>query len=255
MTTLTERPGLLRRAAGMVLDLLIPPLCLACSGRVDRPGALCPACWSKLTFLSLPLCDACGMPFDFDLGDGTVCAACRRKPHAFARARSAIAYGDGSRSLILGYKHGDRTEATATFAGWMTRAGAPLLASADLLAPVPLHWTRLFLRRYNQAALLAVTVGRIAGRPVVPDLLLRRRRTRKLGHLGPTERRRTVARAFAVAPRYGEKVAGRRVLLIDDVLTTGATVDGCARVLLAAGAAAVDVLTLARVVRPVTLTP
>lgn len=246
----TAASSLARRTAKLALNALIPPLCLACNAVVDETGALCPACWAKISFLAPPLCDACGLPFPFDAGDGAICAGCRRRPHPFARARSAIAYGDGSRSLILGFKHGDRTEAAPTFAAWMVRAGLPLIGDADLLAPVPLHWTRLFLRRYNQAAMLAIAAGRLAGRPVVPDLLERRRRTRKLGHLGPAERRRTVASAFAVKRRHSGMIAGRRVLLIDDVLTTAATVDGCARVLLAAGASAVDVLTLARAVRP-----
>jgi len=252
MTALTARSHPAKRALNAALNLLIPPLCLGCETIVDTSGTLCPACWTKLTFLSAPVCDACGLPFAFDAGEGAVCAGCLKRPHTFARARCAIAYGDGSRGLILGFKHGDRTDAVATFARWMVQAGAPLLATADLLAPVPLHWTRLFLRRYNQAAMLALAAGRIAGKPVVADLLARRRRTRKLGHLGPAERRRTVASAFAIAPRHAERIAGRRVLLIDDVLTTGATLDGCARVLKAGGAAAVDVLTLARAIRPVT---
>ncbi|MCU0838066.1 MAG: ComF family protein [Rhodospirillales bacterium] len=250
MATMTGQRGIARRALDGALDLLIPPLCLACDTVVSETGALCPRCWAKVAFLSPPTCDGCGLPFPFDVGEGALCAGCQRRPHPFARARSAIAYGDGSRSLILGLKHGDRTDAVATFARWMAQAGTPLLAAADLLAPVPLHWTRLFLRRYNQASLLALAIGRISGKPVVADLLRRHRRTRKLGHLGPAERRRTVAKAFAVAPRHAGRIVGRRILLIDDVLTTGATLDGCAQVLLAAGAAAVDVLTLARTVRP-----
>ncbi len=250
MVTMSEQRSLVRRTLTGALDLLLPPLCLACDTIVSEAGALCPRCWAKMTFLSPPTCDGCGLPFPFDAGEGALCAGCQRRPHPFARARSAIAYGDGSRSLILGFKHGDRTDAVATFARWMAQAGAPLLATADLLAPVPLHWTRLFLRRYNQASMLALAIGRITSKTVVADLLQRRRRTRKLGHLGPAERRRTVAKAFTVAPRYAEQIVGRRILLIDDVLTTGATLDGCARVLLTGGAAAVDVLTLARTVRP-----
>lgn len=253
MTAVSLLAATVRRAVGASLNLLWPPLCLACQAPVEDVGAFCPGCWAKLVFLAPPLCDGCGLPFPFDPGDGALCAGCLKRRHPFARARAALAYGEGSRSLILGFKHGDRTDAAATFGRWMARAGEDLLAEADLLAPVPLHWTRLFLRRYNQAALLALAVGRVAGKPVVPDLLVRRRRTRKLGKLGAAARRRTVASAFAVAPRHVTRLAGRRILLIDDVLTTGATVDGCATVLLAAGATAVDVLTLARTLRPATL--
>jgi ComF family protein len=253
MTALIPASGLAKRAVGAALDVLLPPLCLGCQTLVDAPGALCPACWSKLTFLTPPLCDACGLPLPFEVGDGAICGGCERRPFAFQRARAALAYGEGSRPLILAFKHGDRLDGVGAFARWMVEAGAPLLATADLLAPIPLHWTRLLLRRYNQAAVLALACGRLSGKMVVPDLLVRRRRTRKLGHMSAAERRRTVASAFALAERYRARVVGRRVLLIDDVLTTGATVEGCARVLRDAGADAVDVLTLARTLRPVRL--
>lgn len=178
------------------------------------------------------------------------CAACVAVDPPYERARAAIAYDDGSRGLILGFKHGDRLDAVPAFAPWMARAGRELLAEADLLVPVPLHWTRLFVRRYNQASVLAQAVGRLAGRPVAPDLLVRRRRTRSLGTFGPRQRAETVRGAFAVAPRWRASVPGARIVLVDDVLTTGATVGACIRALNKAGASAVDVLTLARVVRP-----
>lgn len=240
----------LRALAVRALDFVMPPLCIACGCQIDGHGALCAPCWAKLTFIEPPLCAACGVPFAFDVGEGARCGACLRQPPVFARARAAVVYGDGSRGLVLGLKHGDRTDGVRTFARWMARAGEILLNEADLIAPVPLHWTRLFRRRYNQAALLALAIGRMTGKPVVPGLLVRRRRTQKLGHLGPKERRRMVAGAFGLQRRAADRIRGRRILLIDDVLTTAATVNGCARALLAGGAAAVDVLTLARVVRP-----
>src|SRR5262249_27634825 len=141
----------------------------------------------------------------------------------------------------------DRTEAAPTFGNWLARAGTELTADADLIVPVPLHRWRLLLRRYNQAGLLAQALGRAVQRPVAPDLLVRRRRTPSQGGPGRTGRRRNVAGAFAVRPRRAGLVEGRRVLLVDDVHTTGATLGECARVLRRAGAAAVDVLTLARV--------
>jgi ComF family protein len=158
-------------------------------------------------------------------------------------------YDDASRGLILDFKHGDRVWASPAFGGWLARAGDELLADADLVAPVPLHRRRLFARRYNQSALLAQALARRCALPVAPDLLVRRRATPSQGRLSPTARRRNVRGAFALRLGYAEAIAGRRVLLIDDVLTTGATVRECARVLLRAGAGAVDVLTLARVAR------
>jgi ComF family protein len=166
----------------------------------------------------------------------------------FERARAAFRYDEGSRDLILRFKHADRTDSSPAFARWMARAGDALLGDADLIAPVPLHWLRLFMRRYNQAALLASALAPLAGKPAVNDLLQRRRRTPLQGG-GVLARQRNVAGAFAVDPRRRAGLQDKRVLLVDDVLTTGATVSACASVLLRAGARAVDVLTLARVVR------
>ncbi|MFO1113309.1 MAG: ComF family protein [Rhodospirillales bacterium] len=241
---------LLRAAGNRILDAVLPPRCLACGVIVESVHALCAACWPRVRFLTEPLCTSCGMPFEFEVADGSVCAACAGAMRPWARVRAAIAYDDGSRAFILAFKNGDRTDAAHTFAPWMAAAGRRLLTDADLLVPVPLHWTRLFARKYNQAALLAQAVGRLAGRPVAVDLLQRTKRTRKLGTSGPRERAETVRAAFQVAERRRRELAGRRVLLIDDVFTTGSTAATCARTLIRAGAAAVDVLTLARVVRP-----
>ncbi|WP_374444952.1 double zinc ribbon domain-containing protein [Stella sp.] len=232
-----------------VVDLLLPPRCLACGEIVSADGALCPACWSKVAFVAAPSCRRCGVPFAFDPGAGAECGECARRPPPFERARAALRYDDASRPLILGFKHADRTHAAPAFAAWMARAAGPLLAEADVIVPVPLHWTRLVRRRYNQAALLALAIGRIGGRPVVPDALVRRRRTPSQGQMRRLGRFRNVAGAFAVHPRREDRIAGRRVLLVDDVLTTGATVEACIRALRAVGATAVDVVTLARVVR------
>jgi ComF family protein len=161
-----------------------------------------------------------------------------------------LAYDDASRGLILGFKHADRTHAAPAFARWMARAGAELLLTADVIAPVPLHWSRLLARRYNQAALLGNGLAVLMNKASVPDLLIRRRRTPSQGHLSRSERLRNVAGAFAVRPSRLPQVRGRRILLVDDVLTTGATVSACAAVLRRAGAASIDVLSLARVVRP-----
>jgi ComF family protein len=241
--------SVLRRAAGTALDAVLPPLCLACRVEVEEAGALCGACWSRIAFLAPPLCAACGFPFDYDPGGSALCGACLRRPPDYGRARAVMRYDEASRALVLGFKHGDRTHGAAAYGRWMARAGAELLGEADLVAPVPLHWLRLFRRRYNQAALLAQAVARTAGLPVAVDLLARRRATPSQGHLGAAARRRNVRGAFAVRPRWAARIPGQRIVIVDDVLTTGATAEACARTLLRAGAAAVDVLVLARVVR------
>jgi ComF family protein len=240
----------LRTFAGAALDVLLPPQCAVCGAQVESSGVLCPACWPEVDFLGPPQCAACGAPFPFDLGEGTLCGACSRERPPFDRARAVMAYGDVSRRVILAFKHGDRTDTAPALGRWLARAGGALVADADVIAPVPLHWSRLFQRRYNQAALLARYVARSVGKPVVMDALVRRRRTRAQGRMGPAERRRNLKGALKANSRRIGKIAGKRVLLIDDVFTTGATAAASARALLRAGAGAVDVLTLARVVRP-----
>lgn len=240
--------AVLGRLAKRALDTLLPPQCLGCSALVDEQGALCSACWGKITFLGPPQCHVCGQPFEYDLGEGAVCGACARRTPVYRRARSALAYDPASRGLVIAFKHADRTDAAPAYGRWLARAGSGLIAESDLIAPVPLHWTRLFARRYNQAALLAQAVSRQSGLPVAPDLLVRRRRTPSQGGLSPYRRQRNVSGAFAV--RHKRRVKGQRILLIDDVFTTGATATACCRALLKAGAGSVDVLTLARVQRP-----
>lgn len=231
------------------LDAILPPRCLACGDLVEAPESLCPACWSAADFLGPPLCACCGLPFELadEAGDGTLCGACIRQPPPFRRARAVLRYGGPARDMVLSFKHADRTDLAPAFARWMARSGAELLAEADVVVPVPLHWRRLFRRRYNQSAMLAVQLGRLGGLTVAVDALARRRNTPSQGTRGRLARARNVRAAFAVAAG-GRAVEGRSVLLVDDVMTSGATVGECARVLLRAGAAAVDVLTLARVV-------
>jgi len=250
------RPALrwVHRAFGAALDAVLPPQCLSCSGVTQTPRALCAACWANIVWLGAPLCACCGVPFEFDAApgssDGVLCAPCLSQRPAFVRARAVFQYNEASRGLVLAFKHADRTHGAPAFGQWLARAGAELLADADIVAPVPLHWTRLAWRRYNQAALLAHAVAQSSGRDCIPDLLKRTRRTPTQGERGRAARRRNVRRAFAVLERHRPHLFGRRVVLVDDVFTTGATVEECARVLTENGAASVAVLTLARVVRP-----
>ncbi|MCH7485508.1 MAG: ComF family protein [Proteobacteria bacterium] len=232
------------------MDSLLPPQCLGCSALVEESGTLCSVCWGEITFLGPPQCHVCGLPFEYDLGEGALCGACVRRAPVYRRARAALAYDPASRGLVIAFKHADRTYAAPAFAGWMARAGAALLGNADIIAPVPLHRLRLLSRRYNQAALLGHGLSRASGVAIVPDLLVRKKHTRSQGRLSRAQRALNVQGAFAVKAGRKGCLAGRRVLLIDDVLTTGVTAAACAKVLKRAGAAAVDVLTLARVVRP-----
>jgi ComF family protein len=238
-------------AGRLVLDAVLPPLCLGCGEIVGAPGALCASCWQGFSFVAPPQCACCGDPFAEHLGEDALCAACLARRPLFRRARAALAYDTQSRRLVLPFKHGDRTDIARACGGWMARAGAELLAEADLIAPVPLHWRRLLVRRYNQAQLLARALARgETGARLAPDLLRRRRWTGSQAGLRARERRRNVREAFDIHPHWAAEVAGKAVLLVDDVLTTGATAEACARVLQRGGARHVDVLTLARVVRP-----
>ncbi|MDR3425785.1 MAG: ComF family protein [Alphaproteobacteria bacterium] len=240
-------PTLAKNIAYRALDLLLPPLCLMCDEPVGGNATLCPACWKQIQFIAKPFCDCCGMPFDIPVEDGTLCGACLAETPNFAAARAAMLYDEGSRKLVLGFKHGDRTYAAKALAVWMHRAGGAFWDKADALVPVPLHRWRLFRRRYNQSALLAQNIAALAGKNYLPDALIRTRDTPSQGHMRRKERQDNVRGAFAVPEARRKNIVGKTVVLIDDVMTTGATVEECARMLLKAGAARVHVLVLARV--------
>jgi ComF family protein len=250
-------PGCIARNLGRIaergISLLLPPQCPVCRGLVGGPHQLCAACFGRLTFITAPFCTSCGLAFATlgEAGPEGACLGCMRRPPEFRRARGALSYDEAARLLILPLKHGDRTELAPVLGAMMARAGAALLAEADALLPVPLHRRRLTARRYNQAGLLASCLGRRAGRPWLPDALMRPRETQPLGELSAAARREAVGGAFEVRPTRRAAIQGKRLLLIDDVLTSGATASACAAVLLAAGAASVDVLVAARVPAPV----
>jgi ComF family protein len=239
--------GIGRRA----LDFVLPPVCLRCRVLVADPQGLCAPCWSDLKFLAEPLCACCGLPFPFALGEGVKCGACLKRPPLFDHARAAIAYDDVSRDLILPLKHADRLEAAPIFGRWMANAAADLIARTDIVVPVPLHWRRLAKRRYNQAAVLAYEIAKKHRLRVDTASLLRPNASISQGEM-PSARARlkNVARAFTVADAQKARIAGARILLVDDVLTTGATLNACAKALKRAGAVSVSAVTLARVVRP-----
>ncbi len=228
------------------LDLFFPPRSID-GGVGHSAGGLSAEAWMKITFLDGPVCDGCGIAFEFDMGPGVRCPACAARTRAFDRARAACLYDDASRDPILMLKHADRPDLAPLLARWIARAAAPLLETADVIAPVPLHRSRLFARRYNQAAEIARPLARLSGVRYRPDALVRVRATESQGGKSGGGRRRNVAAAFAVPPARAGQVAGKRVLLIDDVFTTGATAEGCARALKAAGAVGVDVAVVARV--------
>ena len=235
-----------------VFDMLLPSRCACCDAQVEASGQLCAACFRLTEFITEPLCARCGVPFAIASQGGAsrLCHACEASPPVFAQARAALRYDAQCRRLILPFKHADQTDIAGILAPMMVRAGAPLLAHAELLVPVPLHRYRLFRRRYNQAALLARSIGIQAGLPVLVDALRRTRVTASLGEKSAEERAAEVAGVFAVRPRCLPRLAGRRLLLIDDVMTSGATANACAAALLAAGASVVDVLVAARVPDP-----
>jgi predicted amidophosphoribosyltransferase len=242
----------LRDAAAAVwlraLDLMYPPVCAACGAATGAAGGLCPDCFAGAGFIAGSVCDRCGTPV---AAEGLLCDGCRHAPMAFDRARAAALYQGAARRAALALKHGDRLDIARHAAVWMLRAGHGLVADAALIAPVPLHWTRLVARRSNQSAELARRIARLAGREaaLAPDLLRRTRRTPSQEGRTRSGRLENVAGAFAVNGRWMGRVHGARVLLVDDVLTTGATLSACAAALRAAGAAGVDALALARVAR------
>ncbi|GAB4521829.1 MAG: ComF family protein [Roseibium sp.] len=233
------------RAGGLALDFILPLRCLCCDARVASRQALCAACWTDLPFLERPWCHRLGTPFAYDVGDGAWSPQAIAAPPLFDRLRAVAHYEGPARQLVLALKFSRRRELARPMARWMARSGAEILDPDCLLVPVPLHWTRLLSRRFNQAADLAREVALETGAHFEPQLLRRRRRTRQQVGLSAQDRRRNVRTAFALDPERAAAAAGRRIVLVDDVLTTGSTVEACTRRLLAAGAASVDVLTFA----------
>lgn len=229
------------------LDLVVPPLCLACRKPLGSHDSLCASCWRQIRFIRQPLCDRLGIPLSYDTGTTTVSAAALADPPSWDRARAVAQFSTVMRDLIHGFKYADRHDARRLFGRWLTVAGQELLSDADMLVPVPLHRMRLLGRRFNQSAILAQDVARRVHVPVEPFVIERIKATRQQVGLSQSEREHNLAGAFRVRPRMRPRVEGGRIVLVDDVITTGSTAGACARVLRRAGAARVDVLALALV--------
>jgi ComF family protein len=243
-----ERLGGIFRALGRIgLDTLYPPTCLSCRAATGEADALCPACWRAIRFSERPLCERLGTPFEQDLGAGLLSPQAIADPPVFRRARAVARFEDGpARRLVHRLKYSDRGELARPLGAWMARAGADVLAEADAIVPVPLHALRLWTRRFNQAAALARAIALKTGKPFEPQWLQRVKATRSQVGLSREQRAENVQGAFRASP--GAPIKGRRIVLVDDVLTSGATANAAARALLRAGASEVDLLVFARVV-------
>jgi ComF family protein len=244
--------GRLRHTGRAALNFLVPPHCAACDDPVAVQSHFRPRCFGRTNFISPPLCLRCGVPFVSaeQGGEDALCQGCRQHPPVFRQARGALRYDEQGRHLILPLKHADRIDIAPILAPMLARAGHELLERADVLVPVPLHRQRLFHRKYNQAAVLAYAVARLVHKPVLPDALQRTRHTAPLEDKSSEERAHELAGSVQVRPWRRSRIAGHTILLVDDVMTSGATANTCAAVLLAAGAHAVDVLVAARVPDP-----
>lgn len=243
--------SLLGRSAQMLLDVLYPPQCLLCPARVQDDGALCPHCWRETPFLHGLACDLCAQPLPGeDPGWPVHCDACLALGgRDWQQGRAALLYRGNARKLVLRLKHGDRTQLAKPAARWMAQAGRGMLTEGRVLVPVPLHWSRVLSRRYSQSALLAQALARETGLPLRLRALIRPRRTKMLDGASRAERAAILSGAISPHPRLGEQLAGREVILVDDVMTSGATLSAAAQAARAAGAASVRILVLARVAK------
>ncbi len=241
-----------REKFNRALGLALPYRCLVTGEVIEGNTGLSPKAWGELTFISDPKCQICGIPFAFsDAEDdveyiGTKCVDCLEKEPLYDKALCTLVYNDACRPLILGYKHGDQTHMAVSFAHWMVKTGEKFLAEADYIIPVPLHWNRLFKRRYNQSVLLADQISKLSEVPVLKSALKRIKATPPQGHMSSKDRLKNVRQAFDWNGKNAQSIKDKTVILIDDVLTSGATANECAKVLKKAGCKKVYVLCLAR---------
>jgi len=231
------------------LDTVLPPRCIGSGAIVDAQGMIAPDLWTQLGFISNPQCNICGLPFEFnDISDvGLVCGACIENPPRFDIGRSALVYNDASRRLLLRFKYGDTQHAAVPFAKWIHMAGQEHIERADMIIPVPLHWQRLWRRRFNQSALLATALTRISHIPTHLDILKRIRFTGPQKGLSKKNRQKNVRMAFQIDTKFKDSLKGKNVILIDDVMTSGSTLNECSKVLKSRGVKHITALTIARV--------
>lgn len=240
---------MLKRATNTALNLILPPRCISCSSVVGEVGALCSSCWSEIDFITSPLCVTCGFPLEPDAGKDSICGHCIAEEPKYDIGRSVFCYDEHSKSLITGFKYSDKLHAVRRFSAWMVRAaGDEITRQAELIVPVPLHWRRLFARRYNQSALLAKAISSQTGIKCEMQALMRKKNTPPQASLTRKERFKNIKGAFALNPGLKGLIKDKTILLIDDVTTTGATLNECAKILKKGGADKVFVLTLARIV-------
>ncbi|MEO1143518.1 MAG: ComF family protein [Pseudomonadota bacterium] len=237
----------LSRVAKDIADVLVPPTCLSCDQFVAKPGGCCPQCWSQLRFVTEPLCPVLGTPFSVDMGGGILSAEAIVDPPPFDRLRTVVIYDDLPQRLVASLKYGDRTDIVPWIANWMNKAGQELIRDADVVVPIPLHRARLRSRRFNQSAELSRCIAKLNNKTYLPDLLLRKRNTRQQVGLTEGARERNVSGAFHVPEEKKAVLQGKRVLLVDDVYTTGATVKAAARALKRGKSSKIDVLVFAKV--------
>ncbi len=229
-------------------NTLFPARCASCRELVEKHGALCSSCWQNIHFITDPICYKCGLPFEYNIGEMALCAACMKQKPAYTEARAIFKYDENSKSQLLAFKFHDKTQLAPVFGQWLARLASSYENKAHFIIPVPLHYMRLMTRRYNQASLIAHALSKNSTFPVLPDTLIRRRKTMVQSGLSKKEREKNVHGAFMVPKNKREGLKGKSVILVDDVMTTGATLDACSRTLHDAGVIDVYVLTLARTV-------
>lgn len=232
-----------------LLDLLFPPQCLNCDTIVPTHGTLCMGCWQKIQFISDPVCAACGLPFDYDIGSHALCGQCLHVRPSYTHARAVFRYDEHSHKLITRFKYSDQTGFAKTYGVWLAKAGTDLLKQTDIIIPVPMHYFRFVRRHFNQSALLAQELARKTGIDYIPDALWRHKYTIPQLGLSKKGRKDNVKGAFSINRRYAETIKNKNILLVDDVMTTGSTIEQCAKTLLKSDAMRVNILTLARTVR------
>jgi ComF family protein len=246
MTSITAMRLPIAALSQWALDKLYPPHCPSCKAPVAAQGHLCGTCFNDIHMIAAPQCAQCGVPFAVDMGSEALCPECLDHRPSYITARSALVYGEVVGTLIKQLKYHDQMQGLNRFAQWMAQV---VSKDVDVIVPVPLHWKRLFTRRYNQAAWLAYELSDVMAIPCMPHMLRRVRHTPPQARMNREERQRNMKRAFVVPKKYTSLIEHKRILIVDDVMTTGATIEACAEALKSAGAAEVYAVTLARAVR------